>query len=204
MRRILNTRFMALLLASILVFYGVSCAPATDATQVQEKASYENFENDYLVANAEFKPTDCNKVVDLSTNYSSISIPENELVNAKTDNFEENVLQPRNRKLVFLDVKENILFTISYLYTDKYLDPDIITIDKPYEEQMGDWMDDKGFTCYHNAQFMITYKEALILIDCTYLNQNKYSEEDAAYFVSRTRLFFQEFTAFLKNQETNN
>lgn len=202
MKRIVKQRFLVVLITSILASNVVACDCTADPAQVQEKASYENFENDYLVANTEFNPTDCRKVVDLSTNYSSISIPENDLVNSKTDNFEEDFVQPRNRKLVFLDEKENILFTISYLYTNKYLDPDIITIDKPYEEQMGDWMDDKGFTCYHNAQFMITYKEALILIDCTYLNQ-KYSEEDAAYFLSRTRLFFQEFTAFLKDQETN-
>lgn len=202
MKRILNHRFIAVLITSILTFSVTACVHTNnDPTQIQEKASYENFENDYSVANAEFKPTDCRKVIDLSTNYSSISIPENNLVDVKTDNFEEDFLQPRNRKLVFLDIKENILFTISYLYTDKYSEPDIITINTPYEEQMSDWMDDKGFTWNPNAQFIMTYKEALILIDCTYLSQNKFSKEDSAYFVSRTGLFFQEFTQFLKDQE---
>lgn len=202
MRRILN-RLISVLIISILSFLGIACAHTTDSKQVQEKASYENFEKDYLFANAKFKPNDCTKVVDLSNNYSSISIPENSLSNIKTDNFEENALQPRNRKLVFLDAKENILYTITYLYMDKYLEPDIITIDKPYEEQMSDWMDDKGLAWNHNAQFIITYKESLILIDCTYLSQNEYSEKDSEYFVSRTKLFFQEFTDYLKAQETS-
>lgn len=200
MKKILNNRLIAVLIIGILAFHTAACH-TTDSAQVQEKASYENFETDYLFANAEFKPNDCAKVVDLSNNYSSISIPENNLVNVKTDNFEEKFGQPRNRKLVFLDTKENILFTISYLYTDKYLEPDIITIDKPYEEQMSDWLDDKGLTWNPNFQYIVTYKESLILIDCTYLNPNMYSAEESAYFQLRTRLFFQEFTDFLSNQE---
>ncbi len=197
-----NNKFlMLILMMCTFSCTALVCVRSVYPKQVEEKARYENFERDYLLANDEFQPSACRKVVDLSNNYSSISIPENNLVNSKTDNFEEDFSKPRNKKLIYLDEKEHILFIISYLYTNKYLEPDIITIDTLNEERMKEWLKGKELTWNRHCQFIVTFKEALILIDCTYLDKNTYSEEEAKYFNARSSLFFQEFANFLEKQE---
>ncbi|NCC15470.1 MAG: hypothetical protein EOM28_03860 [Clostridia bacterium] len=198
MRKILNIKNLAVLiiiLTSTTIVYAYYFYPK----QSKETADYEDLQNDYLFAKAQFKPGDCKKVVVSSESKTSISSTENMLITAKCDNFQKNALKPRNKKLIFLDQKEKILFTISCFHTNKFKEPDIVAIDTLYKKQTKAWFND-DVTRYPYDQFIIIYRESFILIDCTYLDKNTYSEAEVAYFKLRSRLFFQEFANFLNDK----
>ena len=163
--------------------------------------NYSTFEKDYYNAYDNFNPNNFSKKGDLKNHYSSVSYPQNNLFNTKNDNYQDNPLQPRNRKIMFTDQNNEILFSISYLYTNNKLNTDIITVDTILKNSTEELLNIGELNINDYFQFIITYNNSIILINCDYISDN-YDDVHKSYFYSQVKLFFKEFTDYLKSTST--
>lgn len=199
--QIKKKRVYLLVLLSILSGCILGCGGLENETTRNLVPSYESFIRDYQTAVKYFKPGSCTSVLTTDNLFSCINFPENVLDDSLNDNFEGNVLQPRNKKLLFIDSQKKILFAISYLYTDVYMDTDIITIDKLYPDLFNREIEYNDLTINPYCEYILFYKDSLILVNSIYLDQSTFSESEADYFNKMSSSFFIEFADFLNSQE---
>lgn len=194
-----KNRFFIIILFVLLI--GLTSYTFSNSNVPKETSDrYTDFCNSYLQINNGFNPSNCKKPVDLSNTFLSISIPNNSLVNSKDDNYKGNYLQPRNKKIYFTDNEEKILYEISYLFVDDNLETDVVTINSIQKDQIEDWIETDTVLLNPSYEFVLLYKNSIILIDCTYLHEDLSTIEESDYFHESVRVFFQEFTNFLSSQ----
>lgn len=189
-----------LIIFSVVLLIGlISCVISKSNIPKGGNDRYTDFYNSYLLVNSNFEPSNCKKSMDLSTTFLSINIPENSLVSSKDDNYDGDPFQPRNRKIIFTDNEEKILYEISYLFVNDDFPTDVVTINSTSKEQIIDWTGLEFVPLNPSYEFVLMHANSIILINCTYLCEEMDTPEEINYFRESVRVFFQEFTDFLNS-----
>lgn len=129
--------------------------------------------------------------------YYSVGIPENSYFINKNDLYEDNSLQPKNRKDIFVDEDGTVLVWMSFLFSKEHLEKEFVTIDEFPSEYEVDQM--KEIYPFLSEMFECVLKEnhCIVLMKFYPLSELEGSEID--FYRGKVVKFIQSYCDFLNS-----
>lgn len=107
----------------------VGCISNIKSTTSSENNAYEIFESEFLNIQDNFISENFIMDETLVNEYYSNAIPENNFFSENDDLYENNPIKPKNRRLLYYSKDNDIVISLSYLFSEDNLDKSFVTID---------------------------------------------------------------------------
>lgn len=156
--------------------------------------SYVLFEKSFLYIKENLTSENFAQVTSESNEYYSASLPDNKYFSDKNDLYEDNPLKPKNRQLLYVNEKKDILISINYLFSEESLEKHFLTIDSWPTAYMEEQYKGQEYRIPYFDQFVMTDKHSIILLKAVYIGKDNVNDKEEEGFVNQVKKFVQDYT----------
>jgi hypothetical protein len=176
----------------------VGCISNIKSTTSSENNAYEIFESEFLNIQDNFISESFIMDETLVNEYYSNAIPENNFFSENDDLYENNPLKPKNRRLLYYSKDNDIVISLSYLFSEDNLDKSFVTIDSVPVDLINTKIKDTNYQVPpYLDQFVMTNDHAIILLKIIYIGNGTITDQERIEYSNSVKKFFSDFTDFL-------
>lgn len=176
----------------------VGCISNIKSTTSSENNAYEIFESEFLNIQDNFISENFIMDETLVNEYYSNAIPENNFFSENDDLYENNPIKPKNRRLLYYSKDNDIVISLSYLFSEDNLDKSFVTIDSVPVDLINAKIKDTNYQVPpYLDQFVMTNDHAIILLKIIYIGNGNITDQERMEYSNSVKNFFSDFTDFL-------
>jgi hypothetical protein len=114
------------------------------------------------------------------------------------DLYENNPIKPKNRRLLYYSKDNDIVISLSYLFSENNLDKSFVTIDSVPVDLINAKIKDTNYQVPpYLDQFVMTNDHAIILLKIIYIGNGNITDQERMEYSNSVKKFFSDFTDFL-------